>query len=739
MRRHSNAGFHSRLLLGTTLAALFGLCWTGAAFAAEQIETVVVTAEKKTEKLQDVPGSVTALDTSKFASQGLTDIKDYAAQVPGLSLSSGNPGFQQITLRGITTGQAQPGATTAIYIDEAPVGSVNAYTGGSGNTADLDPADVARIEVLKGPQGTLYGANAVGGLLKYVMQPPDTSGLSGHATIGGDSVDGGGEGYRLSGTINVPLADTLAVKVNAYEHYEPGFIDNVNGKANDNASRFGGGRAALLWNIDDNIKLQLSAIVQDIHDEGTPTEDVNATTLAPLLGDLKNFRNFPEFQQEALRLYNGTVDGNWGSLNVVSSTTYQTIKTKVQADATNSYGFLLGATFHIPNFGVITHSHEDTERFAQDLRASDVAFDGALEYQVGLYFTHENDINEIPGFDAVFTNTGTTIPLPLPLVHAFIKSQYTEYSVYGNATYHFTDRFDVLAGVRLAYDNQHYAQDYEGLIIGAVPVIFSKTSDDRIATWQVTPRFKIDDDQMIYAKASTGYRPGGPNAVPPTAILPGVPQDFAPDKLTSYEAGYKSAWLDNALTFDTALFYTDWKDIQIQTSSGGFNFIVNGGSARTQGIELALAYVPIDGLSLGLNGSYIDANLTSAAPAAKGADGDRLPFVPRWSGALTADYRFPLADSVTADIGGALNYVGDRASDYSGRSPVTVPGYTVLDLHAGVDYQNFNISLFAKNLSDSRGITALGSETLFLGAGNPYSAAVIQPRTVGLQLTANLP
>ncbi|HWD29640.1 MAG TPA: TonB-dependent receptor [Rhizomicrobium sp.] len=728
----------SRLVLSTALAGLFvsgGTALAAPAAESGQIETVIVTAEKKQEKLQDVPGSVTALDTTQLSGQGLTDLKDYAAQVPGLSLSSGNPGFQQITLRGISTGQAEPGATTAIYIDEAPVGSVNAYTGGSGNTADLDPADVAHIEVLKGPQGTLYGANAMGGLLKYVMLPPDTTGLSGHVTASGDTVDGS-QGYRLTGTVNVPLGDSVALKVNGYDRFEPGFIDNVNGKTNDNPSHFAGGRAALLWNVNDDVNVTFSAVAQDIHDDGSPAQDVDAVTLKPLFGDLKNFRNFPESQQESLRLYNATMDGTWGGLNVVSSTTYQTIKTKVQADATNSYGFLLGLTFGIPDFGVISRQDESTERFAQDVRVSDNAFGGALEYQLGAYFTHENDINQIPGFDARFTNTGATIPLPEDLVHAFIKSQYTEYSIYGNATYHFTDQFDVLAGVRLAYDDQHYSQDYEGLIVGATPVVFAKKAEDRIATWQVTPRFKIDDDQMVYAKVSTGYRPGGPNAVPPATVLPGVPQDFAPDRITSYEAGYKSAWLDNALTFDGAVFYNDWQNVQIQTSGGGFNFIVNGGSARTQGVELSLAYVPVEGLTLGLNGSYIDANLTSNAPAAGGVKGDRLPFVPHWSGALTADYRHLLFGDFTFDIGGALNYVGDRASDYSLRSPVTVPGYTVVDLHAGVSYQNYEVSLFAKNLNDARGITALGSQTLFLGAGNPYSAAVIQPRTIGIQLTA---
>jgi outer membrane receptor protein involved in Fe transport len=730
----------SRLILGSALASLFALGDAGAAFAAPadnsgQIETVIVTAEKKSEKLQDVPASVTALDASELRSQGLTDIKDYAAQIPGLSLTSTNPGFQQITLRGISTGLAEPGATTAVYVDEAPIGSVNAYTGGSGNTLDLDPADIARVEVLKGPQGTLYGADAMGGMFKYVMQDPDDTTMFGHVTVMGDAVDHSSEGYRASGTINVPLVDDqLALLVNAYDHYEPGYISNVNGSKDDNADRVEGGHAALLWKLNNNVKVKLTAIVQDVLDHGSPDEDVSYPTLQPIYGNLTNFRYFPEYQKESLDLFNATVDGNWGGLDIVSSTTYQRLKTKVQADGTDSYGLLLGSLLHIPDFGVIAHSFEHTERFAQELRASDTAFGGALEYQFGGYFTHENDLNEIPDFQAIFTNTGTTIPLP-PLVFADIASQYTEYAAFGNATYHFTDRFDVLAGLRVAEDHQNYAQVYEGLIVGPVPVIFNKSANDSVLNYQVTPEFKIDDDQMLYAKVATGYRPGGPNAVPPSLKLPGVPQTFNPDRLTSYEVGYKATLLNDSLSFDAAVYYTDWSDVQIQTSADGFNFIVNGGSARTEGAELAILYVPVDGLTLGLNGSYIHANLTSPAPAAGGFSGDELPFVPEWSGSLTADYRWNLTSSMVANVGAVLNYIGNRVSDYGGRAPLTVPSYTVLDLHAGVEFKNYEIVLFAKNVSDSRGITALGTESL-APSFNPYGASIIQPRTIGLQLTA---
>ncbi|HEY2068399.1 MAG TPA: TonB-dependent receptor [Rhizomicrobium sp.] len=736
----------SRLILGTALAGMLAAGWASSAAAqaaassgsgqnSGQIETVTVTAEKKSEKLQNVAASVTALDAKTFSSRGITDIQDYAPQIPGLSLTSAAPGFQQITLRGISTGQAEPGQTTAIYIDESPVGSANAYTGGSGNTADIDPADIARIEVLKGPQGTLYGAGAMGGLFKYVMQDPDPSSMFGHVSVSGDTVDHGGQGYRVSGTVNLPLDDQLALMVSGYDRLEPGYIDNVAGKKDDNSSRFRGGRAALAWNINDHVTAKVSAIIQNVHDDGSPDEDVDRATLKPIYGNLENHRFFPEGETESLNLYNGTIDGTWGSLNLVSSSTYQVLRTSFRSDATLAYGGYVDFFAGIADGGAVVDQKENTDRFTQELRASDTAFGGALEYQAGVYFTHENDINEIPGLESLTIGSGTPIAFPEPLIAASIKSQYTEYSFFGNATYHFTDRFDVLAGLRLAYDHQNYAQNYSGLILnllGGATVIPPTSESDRIALYQITPRFKIDDDQMVYAKVATGYRPGGPNAAPPVL---GVPQSFAPDKLTSYEVGYKATLFDDKVSFDAALYYNNWKDVQIQTSASIYQYIVNGGNARTQGVELGVAYVPIDGLTLGLNGSYLDANLTSDAIAAHAVNGDRLPFVPHLSGSLTADYRWPLTDAVMANLGGSLNYVGSRISDYSGRFPVTVPSYTVLDLHAGIDYRNFEISLFAKNLNDSRGITALGAQVAV--GTDPYSAAIIQPRTIGLQLTAS--
>jgi outer membrane receptor protein involved in Fe transport len=213
----SRSARRSFLLAGTAAAMLSA----APAFAQDEPASasdngdeteIVVTAQKRSERLQDVPASVSVLNTENLSKQGIAKFEDYAARIPGLSLTSGRPGLTQVTLRGITTGPAQSAAATSFYVGEAPIGSVNAYTGGSNTTLDLDPTDLAQIEVLKGPQGTLYGANSMGGLIKYVTADPSFTDFSGRVSAGVNTVKAGGIGYAFRGAVNVPVVtDTLAI------------------------------------------------------------------------------------------------------------------------------------------------------------------------------------------------------------------------------------------------------------------------------------------------------------------------------------------------------------------------------------------------------------------------------------------------------------------------------------------------------------------------------------------------
>ncbi len=524
---------------------------------------IVVTAQKRSERLQDVPASVAVVSATDLTKQGVVQFADYATRVPGLSLTSVRTGQSQVTLRGITTGAAQSASSTGYYVDEAPIGSVNAYAGGSTTTPDLDPSDLSQIEVLKGPQGTLYGAGAVGGLLKFVTASPSFTELGGRVSGGVTDVAHGGMGYAGRGMINIPLVtDQLTFHVSGFYRRDAGYIDNINariGRDDVNRATVRGGRAVLAMKLGPDVRLDLSAIGQDTNTHGLNTVDVDAATLQPLFGQLTQNRNVAEDGFTKFRLYNATLRADLGAIDLVSSTTYQHTAFSQVTDATRSFGALLGGVFGIPTLGVRQNQNTRTERWSEEVRANaDGVANGLIDLQAGFYWTHEKDSNRIPSLDPFLTTSGTALPLP-NLVTAAILSKYEEYSLFGNATVHLGEKFNVLGGVRYSHDTQDYFQDYSGLIIGPRRINTGKEKAN-IATYLVSPRYKLSDNAMIYGRVASGYRPGGPNAVPPPSVFV-APDTFAPDRLTQYEIGFKGQTADRKLSIDTALFYTNWKDI----------------------------------------------------------------------------------------------------------------------------------------------------------------------------------
>lgn len=695
----------------------------------QAIDKVVVTAQKREQAAIDVPASVTAVRAEQLAREGKVRLEDYVAQIPGLSLSSFRPGFTQVTLRGITTGVTQSASTTAFYIDEAPIGSVNAYAAGSAVTPDLDPAELQRVEVLKGPQGTLYGAGAMGGLLRYVTAPPDYRQMHASVSVGGNAVRDGGHGSVGRLSVNLPVNDSMALRLSAFNREDGGYIDRVGGAADVNGSRSRGGRAAFNWNITPDWKLSASLQSHQVDTKGNSIVDVAPGTLAPLHGDLKQKRFAPELSSVDLKVGNVTLNGEVGPLTVVSSTTLQTMDASQGADGTYGYGVALGAAFKIPDLGIASTQYTTTRRLSQELRARASASD-KLDYEAGLYYTRETDTNRIPSFDPFSTTTGAAYPLPA-IVKASIDTHYREYSAFANATYAITPQFDILGGIRRGKDDQTYTQDYRGLLVGPAPVVINSGSSNSKTTYLLTARYKPSATDALYGRVATGYRPGGPNAVPPTGIG-NAPQTFKPDTLTSYEVGYKSVLQGGKLSIEAALFTTSWKDIQIQTSAAGFNFFVNGGAARSRGAEASVMWFPLAGLLLRGALGYTLAELTEAAPAAGGLDGDRLPFVPKLTGSLGASYRWPLKAGWSANAGATVNYTGQRRSDFTQRAATDVPSYSTVNLSAGVENANWRLSLYAKNLNDARGITFVKSLSLQPG-GSPFGAGVIAPRTIGIE------
>jgi iron complex outermembrane recepter protein len=718
----------------------------------QSVEKVIITAQKREQAAIDVPASVSTVSAERLQRSGAVRLEDYAAQVPGLSITALSRGFTSVVLRGISTGISQATPSTAYYIDEAPIGSITAYATGSTLTPDLDPYDLRRIEVLKGPQGTLYGAGAVGGLLRYVTVAPDSTRFGGAVSLGGNKVARGGNGYEGRVALNIPLVkDSMALRVSAFDRQDAGYIDDpTRGLSDVNEARTSGGRVAFGWTITPDWSLIASAMSQRFRADGIGVEDLNGPALTPATGELQHGSSVAEKQKADLDVFNLTVKGRAANFDLVSATTYQEIKGDVTVDQTRTIGATFSAALAplgLTNIGASTHQLVNTKRWAQELRARSSAFEDKLNYEAGLFYTKEESTNRLPP-EGLFLTPGLTplppLPGPLaafngPLFNAMLGVKYQEYSLFGNATYSVTPQLDVTAGVRISHDKQHFDQNYAASIAVPAPVVFSQDVTHHKTTYLLNALYKLDRDTALYGRVATGYRPGGPSALPASIGKP----SFDPDSLTSYELGYKAALAGGKASVEAAVFTTDWKDIQVQkaTVSGGttYQHFVNAGKARSQGAEATLLLFPASGLTLRATGAYTDSKLTEDAPVVGGLSGDRMPFVPQWTASLAADYRFPLG-AMQAWVGGSLGYIGARRSNFSQRpNAIDIPSYTTLGLNAGVDVGNLRVSVYGKNLTDERGINFANTIGLAIPGvnpiGNPYAAGVIQPRTIGVDLS----
>jgi iron complex outermembrane receptor protein len=707
---------------------------------AEQGAEVVVTAQKRSEHLLRVAAPVTALGAGQIARTEAVDLSDFSAQVPGLNLISDRAGETQIVLRGITTG-SPVSSTVATYVDDTPYGSSTSAALGGELTPDLDPSDLQRVEVLRGPQGTLYGASSLGGLVKYVTTPPNPAAYAGRIEADGSLVDHGQDGYAVRGMLNVPLGDTLAIRVSAYDRLDPGYIDDPQRGLKDvNSTLLDGGRAALLWRPTQALSISLTALVQNLSSNGTSDEDVNVTgqTITPIGGGLQQIRFAGEPLHIRYRLYSGTINYDLGWASLTSITSYTTMNETAEVDETQTFGAIATTLTGLPNFGTTTGSLLAQNKWTEEVRLASPS-GSRLEWQGGFFYTQEHSARDEPtaSFD---TLTGVTNLPANTLFFARLLSEYTEYAGFGDVTYHFTPQFDVLAGLRYSTNNQTFSLAENGIFAGG-PSSQAGVSSDHSVTYLVTPRYKFDENNMVYARIASGYRPGGPNAPTPSDIAAGVPLAYRPDTLTDYEIGYKAALLNHMLTLDLSAFYIDWQDIQIETDFNGITSNGNGGTARSDGFEGNAVLTPMEGLTLSANLAYTDAQLTENAPGVNGKNGDELPNVPKWAAGFNADYDFPLPGETTGFVGGGVHYLGDRESGFVTGSPANfvrpvLPAYATVDLRGGVNFKRITFEVYAKNVGDSRGLNNITSLNLS-GFTNPWTASVIQPRTVGMSVTAS--
>ncbi len=689
---------------------------------------IVVTANKRSERLRDVPAAVSAISGESLVRTGATRLQDYVTRVPGLILddTSFANGGNQLTIRGLNTGTGG-NPTVGIYVDDLPYGGSNSSSFGGSTVPDLDPLDLERVEVLRGPQGTLYGAGSLGGLFKYVTAAPDPSATFGRVQADGQFVDGGGSGFGLRGAGNVPLAETLALRASGFYREDPGFVDNITtGESNINRSRIYGGRGALGWTPAAGWSVRASASLQKQQSDGNAVEDHFVTGFKSRYGKLEQARAPDTGKTETfVSAYALTIQGDLGFATLTSATGYNHQDLDFNLDVTAAYGAILGAN-GIPGAGVAIITDAGLNKFTQELRLASSG-SGPLSWQVGAFYTHEKARTH-QFFSAFLAATGAPYPVTLPtLLDAHVRSTFEEIAGFGTVTYAFSPAFDVTAGLRYSHNQQRQRQTNDGIFIGTDAI--DTTSEDDSVTYLVNPRLRLGADTMVYARFATGYRPGGPNNP-----VPGTPASYGPDRTTNYEVGVKTGLADG-LTLDLAAYWIDWSDIQLnQRSPAGLNYNGNGGSATSKGVEASLSWRPVAGLIVDGNVSYSDAVLAEDLPAgnAVAAKGARLPSVPKWTLQANADYEFPLSTDLRGTIGGGVRFIDDRLGYFDGAAVprYQLPSYTVADLRAGVRFDDFSLDLFLKNVGDAHGQVA--AYTL----GPDARVSVIQPRTLGVSLAS---
>ncbi len=728
----------SRPIIQQSLIAVISTMTAASAYAQAPASTsritgfeeIVVTAQKREQRLIDVPAAVTALAGGSLMEKGALRFEDYQAYVPGLSTVQISPGFNQITLRGVTSGSSQLSATTATYFDETPTISSSSVAFGSKLTPDPDLFDVARIEILRGPQGTLYGANALGGVIRYILAEPDLYEWQGRAQAGVSSVAHGGMGYVARGAVGAPLVEgILGARASGFYTRDGGYIDNVStGQDNVNRSTNWGGRLAFQLKPNEWLTADLSSLYQRRSNDGVPSETIDVATFEPLNGKYTQALPTEEFLHTRYQLHSLKLSADLDFATLVSATGYGRQKSSIAEDVSYQLGAFTGLPATSNRVGV------DLKKFTQELRLVSPSGD-FFEYIVGAFYTHEKSFatNDSLGFSAL------DVLVPPQLIDSDLESRYEEAAIFANVTLHFTDRFNLQAGGRWSRNWQGVTLIAGGAIFGPLAgTVLDENSAETAWTYAVSPQFKVTPDINLYARLAKGFRPGGANLVQPGS---GDDPTYSSDTLLNYELGMKATALDRRLNFSIAAYNIDWQDIQTTGFSGLFFILLNGGKARIQGVEAEASW-SVDGLTIGGNISYTDAKTRDPIPAVGAQVGDALPYVPEWSGAVTADYEFPVAAEMMATVGGGLRYTGSRHAYYSlptasNPANIELDGNVLLDLRAGLRHGPYELSIFAQNITDKRAVTSVRTETAnpFTGAGVRSTTA--RPRTIGLTLDVN--
>jgi len=773
MHKGNRSSFKQRKPLVLAIAFAMALS-TNAATAQDDedddfagLEEVIVTATKRAESLQEVPMAITAINNRELEQLGAVSLIDFAVRVPNLAMAyeaDGRFDSSSPSIRGVFGTH-----TTGFYIDDTQV-----------NSSMLPRvSDLERVEVLRGPQGSLYGARSMGGTIRMITQKPrlNESESKVHGVL--SSVKDGNANWNFDGVVNIPVVeDKFAVRITAYYGQNSGVFDRVwipewtdsggntrqspgDGffqKKNVDDEKYWGGNVAATWVLTEALSLDLKLMGQKVDADGLPFADVDPDTTTE-----HRFFDADEPGKDKWWIASGTFNWNIDAGDFVSTTAYYDRKTSEWEEEATFLWWLFDNVIGIPvdPLYAILNTTEKYTSFSQEIRFISNS-DGPLNYTAGLYYQNAkwdhhypravqtglaqsiDDFTGVPGLgqnceygfclsddDLIFTTQTDT--------------KIEEFALFGELTWQINDVWSLTGGGRWYNTDIHATNTADGFANSGPSSYDEKQSESGF-----NPKFmvqaQINDDWNVYGSASKGFRVGGVNGNVPIGLCgpeldelgidPSNATTYDSDSLWSYELGFKSSLADNRVTLNGAAFYIDWSDVQqLNRLACGFQFTQNAGAARSKGFELELAAAPIDGLTISAAVGYTDAEITNDGGVAGVAKGDKVQGVPDWTGTVSAQYMWPTFGDWDGMVRGDFNYYGDSYSannESVGALARKRDSWTGLNLRTGIINEAWDLVFFVDNVTDERASLA-DSRSIAAETPGRQRLVVTRPRTWGIE------
>ena len=737
---------------------------------AQAIEEIIVTATKRETSLQDTAMSITAIGEFELQRIGAEGIFDYGVKIPNLGFSneadgrfnSGSPAIRGVAGGGVI-------GATGFYIDDIPVPEY------------MNPrvSDISRVEVLRGPQGTLYGARSMGGTVRVITKQANSDELDGYLRTSISDIKEGDINWRVDGSVNAPIVEgVLGVRALLYYTQNSGVFDRVhiagsNRPAFDTVEdvdddEFYGGSVAFVWNATDNITIKPRFMYQRTNSDNLPLAD-----LSPGNFDVPRHNNIEEPGEEEWWLGSVTVNIDTGFGEIVSTTAKFDRDVKEFEDQTGTLDGLLFAASGLPEPHLpspLSETEEDSS-FVHETRLitdfGDLPVAG-LALTLGVFYEDREHVLEYPpsfapGINAQFTGVLNTIltgivpgfPVPVPpgllgsdlVFYTYDDRDTEEIAVFGELTLRLSDELRLTAGARWSDTTIDFTSDRGGFV-NSGPTILPPTSrsSSRVVP-KVLLELDVTEDMLIYGSAAKGFRVGGVNLSVPELLCAGelagldiTSEDvatFDSDSLWNFEMGMKSSWFDERVNLNVSAFNISWNDIlQTNRLACGFQYVANSGSAENKGVEVELEAIPVEGLNISMGFGYTDAKITEGNPLAGTAEGDRVTQVPEITFNAAVEYSFPLFSDWEGYVRGDYSYYDDSLSgNNSGTLPPRVrDSFELLNFRIGAfQAGSWNVALFAKNVTNEH---ANLSDNRSIAAEKPGRPRIItnRPRSFGLEI-----